>query len=89
MRLTTVPVDPITRNLLGAQAERHGRSLQEHLQVLAEREERECREERDLRFSGLRAEIRATDPALLASHTREVAAWDSTLRDGLPHDEYN
>ena len=81
MTLTTIKVDTAIRDRLKAQAESHGRTLGEHLRVLAERESREQR------FAGLRADIHATDPALLVEVEREVAHWDSTAADGLPRDD--
>ncbi|GAA4511241.1 hypothetical protein [Brevibacterium yomogidense] len=83
MTLTTIKVDATVRDRLKAQAESYGRTLGEHLQALAEREER------DQRFARLRADIHATDPALLVEYEREVAEWDTTSGDGLPHDDYS
>lgn len=83
MTLTTIKVDSAIRDRLKAQAESHGRTLGEHLQALAEREAR------DQRFAGLRADIHATDPALLVEYEREIAEWDTTRGDGLPGDDYS
>ena len=66
MTLTTIKVDAAIRDRLKAQAESHGRTLGEHLQALSEREEREQR------FAGLRADISATDPALLIEDRKSV-----------------
>lgn len=83
MTLTTIKVESEVRDRLKAQAEGHGRTLGEHLDALAEREAREQR------FAGLRADIHATDPALLLEFEREVADWDTATGDGLPHDHYS
>lgn len=81
MTLTTIKVDAAIRDRLKAQAESHGRTLGEHLRALSEREEREQR------FAGLRADIAATDPALLIEYEHEVADWDATSADGLARDD--
>ena len=81
MALVTITVESAIRDVLTDQAESHGRTLSEHLQVLAEREAR------NLRFAGLRADIDATDPQLLAEYENETADWDSTAADCLLDDQ--
>ena len=79
---TTVKVTTELRDRLKAQAAARGRTIGEHLAVLADDADRHDR------FSRLRQQVAATPPELRASYLDELAAWDAASGDGLPADDF-
>jgi len=79
---TTIKVTTELRDRLKAQAGEHGRTIGEHLAVLADAAERTAR------FARLRSQIAATPTHLRTSYDDETAAWDATAGDGLPAEDF-
>jgi hypothetical protein len=80
---TTIKVSTELRDRLKAQATEHGRTLGEHLAVLADRADREAR------FARLRRQIASTPAALRSSYLEEIGTWDATAGDGLRADDFS
>ncbi len=80
---TTIKVSTELRDRLKAQAAAHGRTLGQHLAVLADSQER------DERFARLRRQIAATSAGSRATLRDEVDAWDTATGDGLPTEDFS
>lgn len=80
---TTIKVSNELRDRLKVQAAAHGRTLGEHLAVLADQWDREAR------FARLRAQIAATPPEEMASWRQEFRWWDTMTGDGLPDEDFS
>jgi hypothetical protein len=80
---TTIKVSNELRDRLKVQAAEHGRTIGQHLAVLADEADRRAR------FARLRAQIAATPAELRASYLDEVRAWDSTSSDGISSEDFS
>lgn len=80
---TTIKVPNELRDRLKLQASAHGRTIGEHLAVLADRAEREER------FARLRRQLAATPLDARASRLAEIEAWDAASGDGLPAEDFS
>jgi hypothetical protein len=80
---TSIKVSNELRDRLKVQATEHGRTLGEHLGVLADEADKRTR------FARLRVQIAATPPELHASYLEEVRAWDPTTSDGVSPEDFS
>jgi hypothetical protein len=80
---TTIKVPNELRDRLKVQAAEHGRTIGEHLGVLADEADRRAR------FARLRAQISATPPESRASYLEEIRVWDATSSDGISSDDFS
>lgn len=80
---TTIKVSEQTRDLLKEQAHEHGRTLGQHLDVLANNAERERR------FSALKSAIDSTSPASMKSYKMERDEFDAMPSPKLPDDDWS
>lgn len=79
---TTIKVSMDLRDRLKAQAAGHGRTIGEHLAVLADEADRETR------FARLRRQIAETPAESMAEYRASAAAWAVADADGLPDEDF-
>ena len=80
MTSTTVRIRAHTYRVLREMAKEHGESLSEALDRIVEEKRRaQMFQEANAAYAAI-----AADPVASASWRAEIAAWDGTLRDGLP-----
>ena len=79
---TTIKVTSDLRDRLKAQAQSHGRTIGQHLAVLADHEDREAR------FARLRRQIAATPPEEMEQYRAESRWWDAAAAP-LPDEDFS
>jgi len=80
---TTIKVSTELRDRLKAQATAHGRTIGDHLAVLADAADREDR------LARLRRQMAATPADLRESYLDELGSWDAVAGDGLPAEDFS
>ena len=80
---TTIKVSTELRDRLKLQAAAHGRTIGEHIGVLADEADRRGR------FARLRAQIAATSAELRASYLDDARAWDAAASDGITSEDFS